>query len=65
MAKKLREEGSTITQQLLQTVVYRKPASSLERVVQKLKGMDHILRLERRYTKEEIIAMYLNKFDFI
>ncbi|MEZ5058795.1 MAG: transglycosylase domain-containing protein [Saprospiraceae bacterium] len=57
--------GSTITQQLAKLLFTEKPASGLERVVQKLKEWIIALRLERRYTKEEIIAMYLNKFDFL
>jgi penicillin-binding protein 1A len=48
-----------------QAFVYEKPGSGLERVMQKLKEWIIAVRLERRYTKEEIIAMYLNKFDFL
>ncbi|MCB0661492.1 MAG: transglycosylase domain-containing protein [Saprospiraceae bacterium] len=57
--------GSTITQQLAKLLFTEKPGSGVERVVQKLKEWIIALRLERRYTKEEIIAMYLNKFDFL
>ncbi len=58
--------GSTITQQLAKLLFTGKPATSLpKRVVQKLKEWIIAVRLERRYTKEEIIAMYLNKFDFL
>lgn len=57
--------ASTITQQLAKLLFTEKPGSGFERVVQKLKEWIIALRLERRYTKEEIIAMYLNKFDFL
>jgi len=57
--------GSTITQQLSKLLFTEKPGSGLERVVQKLKEWIISVRLERKYTKEEIMAMYLNKFDFL
>ncbi|MEM9990252.1 MAG: transglycosylase domain-containing protein [Bacteroidota bacterium] len=57
--------ASTLTQQLAKLLFTEKPASGLERVMQKFKEWIIALRLERRYTKEEIIAMYLNKFNFI
>ena len=57
--------ASTITQQTAKLLFTKKPGSGLERVFQKLKEWIIALRLERKYTKEEIIAMYLNKFPFI
>lgn len=58
--------GSTITQQLAKQLFTKNAASSkLERVKQKLKEWVVSAQLEKRYTKEEIITMYLNKFDFI
>lgn len=57
--------GSTITQQLAKLLFTEKPASGIERIIQKLKEWIISLRLERRYTKEEVMAMYLNKFDFL
>ena len=58
--------GSTITQQLAKLLFTGKPATSItKRIVQKLKEWIIAVRLERRYTKEEIISMYLNKFDFL
>ncbi len=58
--------GSTITQQLAKLLFTGKPATNIsKRVIQKLKEWIIAVRLERRYTKEEIIAMYLNKFDFL
>lgn len=58
--------GSTITQQLAK-LLFTKVASDnfFERVVQKLKEWIVAIKLERSYTKEEIITMYLNEFDFI
>jgi len=58
--------GSTITQQLAKQLFTDKYANSIvERILQKSKEWIISIRLERRYTKEEIIAMYLNKFDFL
>lgn len=57
--------GSTITQQLAKMLFTEKPANGFERVMQKLKEWIIAVRLERQYTKEEIITMYLNKFDFV
>lgn len=57
--------ASTITQQLAKMLFTEKPGSGLERVMQKLKEWVIAVRLERQYTKEEIIAMYFNKFDFV
>lgn len=58
--------GSTISQQLaklLFTGVASKNFAS--RAVQKLKEWIVAVKLERSYTKEEIMTMYLNEFDFI
>ena len=57
--------ASTITQQLAKLLFTGKPGSGFERLVQKLKEWIIAVRLERKYTKEEIIQMYLNKFDFL
>lgn len=58
--------ASTITQQLAKQLFTDKYANSIpERLMQKAKEWIISLRLERRYTKEEILAMYLNKFDFL
>lgn len=59
--------ASTITQQLAKMQFHQEEAqtaSFFERVFQKLKEWIIALRLERLYTKEEILALYLNKFDF-
>ncbi len=58
--------GSTITQQLAKMLFTGKPSRSItERVKQKLKEWVIAVKLEKHYTKEEIIALYFNKFDFL
>ena len=57
--------GSTITQQLAKMLFNNPPKSKIERVLQKFKEWVIAVRLEKQYTKEEIIAMYLNKVDFL
>ncbi len=57
--------ASTITQQLAKMLFTETPGSGLERVVQKLKEWIIAVKLERSYTKQEIMAMYLNKFSFL
>lgn len=56
--------GSTITQQLAKKLFHEVPDSKFKRIIQKLQEWIISVRLERRYTKEEIIAMYLNIVDF-
>lgn len=57
--------ASTITQQLAKLYFTGGSRSLPERLTQKLKEWVIATRLERQYTKEEIIAKYLNKFDFL
>jgi len=57
--------ASTITQQLAKMLFTDRPSSGLERVMQKLKEWIIAVRLEKQYTKDEIIAMYFNKYDFV
>ncbi len=58
--------ASTITQQLAKLLFTGVAARSLsERLLQKLKEWIIAVRLERKYTKDEIIALYLNRYDFI
>lgn len=57
--------GSTITQQLAKMLFHERPSSKIGRIIQKFQEWVIAVRLERHYTKEEIIAMYLNRFDFI
>ena len=56
--------GSTITQQLAKNLFHEKPDNKRERIIQKLQEWIIAIQLERRYTKEEIIAMYLNTVEF-
>ncbi|MES2628247.1 MAG: transglycosylase domain-containing protein [Bacteroidota bacterium] len=57
--------GSTISQQLAKMLFTEKPESAWARVKQKFREWIISVRLERRYTKEEIVAMYLNRYDFV
>jgi penicillin-binding protein 1A len=57
--------ASTITQQLAKMLFTKTPASGFERVMQKFKEWIIAVKLERQYTKDEILTMYLNRFDFI
>ena len=57
--------GSTITQQLAKMLFHEPPKSTLGRGLQKLKEWIIAVRLERAYTKQEIIAMYFNQCDFV
>jgi len=56
--------GSTITQQLAKQFFTDYAQSKITRIWQKLKEWVIAVEFEKMYTKEEIIAMYLNKFDF-
>ena len=58
--------GSTISQQLAK-LLFTKGASQnkFQRAFQKLKEWSVAVSLEKRYTKEEIITLYFNKFDFL
>lgn len=57
--------GSTLTQQLAKNLFPRQQnLSTAQIVVIKLKEWVTAARLERNYTKDEIIAMYLNTVDF-
>ena len=57
--------GSTITQQLAKQLYSDTAGSTLERLLQKPIEWVIAVKLERNYTKEEIIALYLNYFDFL
>jgi len=58
--------ASTITQQLAKMLFPReKNQFRLKIFFIKLKEWVTAIKLEKRYTKEEIIAMYFNKFDFL
>ncbi|CAM1369781.1 Penicillin-binding protein 1A [Tenacibaculum sediminilitoris] len=58
--------ASTITQQLAKMLFTGKASRNIfKRVMQKVKEWVVAVKLERQYTKEEIITMYLNKYDFL
>ena len=57
--------GSTITQQLSKMLFTNVSRSKIERVKQKFKEWVISVRLERNFTKDEILTMYFNKFDFL
>jgi len=57
--------ASTITQQLAKMLFTKDPASGIDRVKQKLKEWVISAKLERRYTKDEILLMYLNRYDWV
>ena len=57
--------ASTITQQLAKMLFTKRPASGIDRIKQKLKEWVISAKLERRYTKDEILLMYLNRFDWV
>lgn len=58
--------GSTITQQLAKMMYPRgEKLSKPALVARKMKEWITATRLEKNYTKDEIMAMYLNKFDFL
>lgn len=57
--------GSTITQQLAKQLYSDVAQTTMERVLQKPIEWVIAVQLERFYTKEEIITMYLNYFDFL
>lgn len=57
--------GSTLTQQLAKMMFPREKLSKPKMVLQKFKEWVIAARLEKNYTKDEILAMYLNKFDFL
>lgn len=56
--------ASTLTQQLAKNLFSEKPKSKVMRVVQKFKEWIIAVRLEKRYSKDEILTMYLNTVPF-
>ncbi|MGY5845904.1 penicillin-binding protein 1A [Salegentibacter sp. HM20] len=58
--------ASTITQQLSKLLFTEQVSNNpFARVMQKVKEWIIATRLERQYTKDEIITMYFNKYDFV
>lgn len=57
--------GSTITQQLAKQLYTSSASSNTERVLQKTIEWVIAVKLERYYSKDEILTLYLNYFDFL
>jgi penicillin-binding protein 1A len=57
--------ASTLTQQLAKMLFTDRSPDFVKRTFQKFQEWIISTRLERQYTKDEIIAMYLNRFDWI
>ncbi len=57
--------GSTISQQLAKQLYSAPTKSFFERALQKPIEWVIAVKLERYYSKEEILALYLNQFDFL
>ncbi len=58
--------GSTLSQQLAKMLFPReKNQSKIKLAMRKIKEWIIAARLEKQYTKEEILTMYINKFDFV
>jgi len=57
--------GSTITQQLAKQLYSPQADNFIQRALQKPIEWVISIKLERLYTKDEIMAMYLNQFDFL
>jgi penicillin-binding protein 1A len=58
--------GSTLSQQLAKMLFPREDiGNKFQLAIRKLREWVIAVKLERNFTKEEIIAMYLNKYDFL
>jgi len=57
--------GSTITQQLSKQIWSPRASNAFERIMQKPIEWVIATKLERLYSKDEIMMMYLNQFDFL
>ncbi|MEZ4739165.1 MAG: transglycosylase domain-containing protein [Flavobacteriales bacterium] len=57
--------ASTLTQQLSKMLFTDRSSNFIKRTFQKFQEWIISAQLERQYTKDEIIAMYLNRFDWI
>ena len=65
MGRKSAGGGSTITQQLAKQLYSEHASTTMERLLQKPIEWVIAVKLERNYTKDEILTMYLNYFDFL
>ncbi|MFH1515440.1 MAG: PBP1A family penicillin-binding protein [bacterium] len=60
----IQQGGSTITQQLVRKLFLEKESDALDKYLRKIKEMIIALRLETKYSKDEIITFYLNEMFF-
>jgi penicillin-binding protein 1A len=65
MGKSSSGGASTISQQLAKMLFTENPSSGIDRIMQKFKEWIIAAQLERRYTKDEILTLYLNRFDWV
>jgi penicillin-binding protein 1A len=56
--------GSTITQQLAKALLDQGRVSGIRRMIEKLKEWIIAVKLEKNFTKEEIVALYLNTVPY-
>ena len=56
--------ASTITQQLAKNMLGQGSRNTIARIIEKLKEMIVAIKLERNFTKEEILALYLNTVEY-
>lgn len=56
--------GSTITQQLALNMFDERATNKISRIIQKLKEWIIAVKLERNFTKQEILALYLNTVSY-
>lgn len=56
--------GSTLTQQLAKTLLEQGSKNRAWRIIEKIKEYIIAIKLERNFTKEEILALYLNAVPF-
>jgi penicillin-binding protein 1A len=59
-----KQGGSTITQQLALNLFSERSHNPFKRIIQKLQEWITAVKIERNYTKEEILTLYLNTVDF-
>ncbi|MBX3255099.1 MAG: transglycosylase domain-containing protein [Chitinophagaceae bacterium] len=60
-----REGGaSTITQQLAKNMLGQGSKNKIERIIEKVKEMIVAIKLERNFTKQEILGLYLNTVEY-
>lgn len=57
--------GSTITQQLAKNILGQGKGNPLKRVIDKIKEWIVAIKLERNFTKQEILALYLNRVSWL